>query len=180
MLWHWLEEIVVIGCEDWGWLLHVEGRHRTVKHREVDGHWHRSTTLSFMAGMWSAWVQVRAKSEVVILEHAHMWMMWSGKVYRRLRCRACDPHRGRNWSRLSHGVEIVGVVPVLEGLQRNKLSKLTAEDFWVTAKMMRQDLRCLLILRKITTLVEASRSRRIHEEIGWTIELDDEPARSWR
>ena len=101
-------------------------------------------------------MQVGAEAEMVVLEHAHMWVMRSCKMHRWLRCRTRDPHRWRYRSRRSHRVEIEGAVAVLERLQRHKLSKLSAEDFWVTSEMVSQNLRCLLIFCKITALVESS------------------------
>lgn len=71
-------------------------------------------------------------------------------------------------------------MPVLERIQRHQLGKLPAEDFGMTSEMVNENLRCLLILCKITTLIEAARARRIHKEVRRSAELNDKAARPRR
>lgn len=114
MLWHRLEKILLVRWEDRGRLLYMEGRHWAMQHREIDSDWHRSTALSLMSSMLPTRMQMWAETEMVILEHAHVWMMRSGKMHGGLRCRASDAHCWRYRGRCRHGIEIVGAMTVLE------------------------------------------------------------------
>ena len=78
-------------------------------------------------------------------------------------------------------MRIEGAQPVLEGFQRHKFRKLTAQNFGVPSEMMGQDLRRLLLLREVSALVEATRARRVHEEVRRSVQFDDKTARpGWR
>ena len=70
------------------------------------------------------------------------------------------------------------MVPLLERLQGDQFRELTAQDFCVATKVMTQDLRSLLVLGKIATLIETARARRIHEEVRWSGELHNQAASS--
>ena len=78
-------------------------------------------------------------------------------------------------------MEVKGAVSVLERLQGDKFCQLAAQHFRVTTEVVSKDLRCLLILCKVTTLVKAARARRVHEEVGRSAQLNDEASLSrWR
>ena len=69
------------------------------------------------------------------------------------------------------------VVSALEDIEDSQLRKLATENSWVASKVMNHDLRGLLIFSEISTLIEATRSRRVHEKVWRTIKFYDES--SW-
>jgi hypothetical protein len=68
----------------------------------------------------------------------------------------------------------------LERFEGDKLCELAAQDLRVATEVMHQAVRCLLILSKVSALVKATRSRRVHEEIWWARKLDNKTTRSQR
>ena len=67
---------------------------------------------------------------------------------------------------------------VLERFQRDEFGQLAAKDFGMSSQVMDQHLRCLLVLGEISTLIEAARHRRVHEEVRRSVELDHQASRS--
>ena len=86
----------------------------------------------------------------------------------------------RHWCRNSERIRVCvdDVVTVLERFEGHELSKLAAQYFRMTAEVVDEDLRRLLIFSEVTALVEATGARRIHEEIWWPREFDYETART--
>lgn len=77
-------------------------------------------------------------------------------------------------------VVIIAVVchAVLERFQRDELRKLNTKDLGMTSQVMNHDPACLLLLCKITALVEPSRVGRIHVKHGWSDQLNNQAPRS--
>lgn len=74
-----------------------------------------------------------------------------------------------------HGLVRVGLVTVHEGLQRHKLGELATENLGVSTEVVNHALRSLLVLSEVATLEEAiGRGRRVHEEVWWPVQLDDD------
>lgn len=71
---------------------------------------------------------------------------------------------------------VVWVVTVHERVQVGKFGQLTAQNLRVPSKSVYHHPRSLLIFREISNLEEPTRSRRIHEEIWRTVQLDNEAA----
>lgn len=69
---------------------------------------------------------------------------------------------------------------VLERLEGDELGQLAAQDLGMTTEVMDKNLRSLLILGEIATLVETARARRIHEEVRRPCKLDNEATRALR
>ena len=67
-------------------------------------------------------------------------------------------------------------VTVLVGLERDEFGQLAAQHFRWATEVMHHDLGCLLLFGEVTTLVEPVGPLGIHEEIGWSRELDDQAA----
>ena len=86
-----------------------------------------------------------------------------------------------DWRHGSRSGDSTGVDPrivsALEDIEDGQFRKLAAENSWVASKVMNHDLRGLLIFSEISTLIEATRSRRIHEKVWRMIEFNDES--SW-
>lgn len=125
--------------------LDKERRHGIAEEREVDCDGNRATSLAFV----SACCLKTSRSKRRIVEaraqvgmHQVVW----------LRCGAMV--NGRNGGRCCHGVGVVRVVSVLEGLQRHKLGELSAQHLGVATEVMHQDLRSLLLLCEIAALEE--------------------------
>lgn len=64
------------------------------------------------------------------------------------------------------------VVSSLKRFQRDKFGQLTTQSVWVATEVMDQDLGRLLVLGEVPTLVKASSTRRVHEEIGWSVQFN--------
>ena len=159
----------------------MEGRHGSTKRGQVDGGRYGARTLSFVSCARAAWVKVLElgiNPEMSFLEHADMRLGWSCKLEGWLRGRTNDPHVRGNRSRGRHGVDVEGVQTVLEGFRCHELAELTAQDLRVSTKMMHEHLRCLLILREVSALIETTGSGRIHEELRRSVEFDDQTTRS--
>lgn len=63
---------------------------------------------------------------------------------------------------------------VHECLERDKLGQLSTQNFGVSTKVMNHALRSLLVFGKVTTLEETiCRGRRVHEEVGWSVQFND-------
>lgn len=74
-----------------------------------------------------------------------------------------------------HGLVRVGLVTVHERLQGHKLGELATENLGVSTEVMNHALRGLLVLSEVATLEEAiGRGRRVHEEVWWPVQLDDD------
>ena len=85
---------------------------------------------------------------------------------------------GRDWCRNSKCSWVEDVVSALERLQSDQLCELAAEDLWMTAEVVNEAVGCLLVLGEVTALVEATRSRRVHEEVWRARQLNDKSTRS--
>lgn len=88
-----------------------------------------------------------------------------------LRCRTLD--EGRRHGRSGHGKVIVGHA-VLEGFQGDQFGELDAEHLGMTTQMVDQDLRGLLLLGEITTLVETPGVGGVHVEERRAVQFHDE------
>lgn len=72
-----------------------------------------------------------------------------------------------------------GVVAVHEGFERNELSKLAAEDLWVTTKVVDHALGRLGIFCKVAHLVKAvCAGRRVHEKVWGPVQFNDNTSKS--
>lgn len=67
----------------------------------------------------------------------------------------------------------------LKRLQRDEFGELATQSIWVATQMMCVDLRRLLVLGKVPTLVETSCTGRVHEKIRGPIQLHEKTPRSW-
>lgn len=150
-------------------VLNEEGWHRVVEHGEVDRHRYRSTSLSLMPRATVTWsIDVDTPA---FLEHAYMSLciiIW-------LRSRA-ETNRGYRRGD-GHLLLLERVVAGFKRFERNQAGQLATENLGVPSKMMDHYLRSLLIFCEVTALEETTRSGGVHEEIGWSIELDDQPTR---
>ena len=49
----------------------------------------------------------------------------------------------------------------------------------MSSQVVCQDLRSLLVFCKVPTLVKATGSGRVHEEVRWSVQFNDQPTRPW-
>ena len=144
------------GCRG---MLNVKGRRGLREEGEVGDGWDRAASGPLVTS-WG----LKGHAIDRVLES-----IGSGRRHRiRLRSRPmADGGDGRG-----HGNRAgVQQVPVLERLEKGQLGELAAEYARIAAEMVEEDLRRLPILREVTALVETAGSRRVHEEIGWAVEL---------
>ncbi len=76
----------------------------------------------------------------------------------------------------------MGVEKTVSGLkrfQRDEFGELATQSIGVATQMMCVDLRRLLVLGKVPTLVEASCTGRVHEKIRRPVQLHEKTPRSW-
>ena len=76
--------------------------------------------------------------------------------------------------------EIEMGVTIPKRLEGDQFRQLHRENLWMASEMMNQALRGLLILSKVSTLVESTRVRGIHEEIWRPVQLNDKSSGLWR
>jgi hypothetical protein len=77
-------------------------------------------------------------------------------------------------------VRVEGTEAILERLERHELRKLPTENLGVSAKVMGQDVRGLLVLREVSALEESARAGGVHEEVRRSVQLNDETTRARR
>ena len=148
-----------------GGMLHVEGRHRLREEREIRDSRHRSASGALMTSR----TRVQAHAKAAVLEHIHM------RVRESVWLRSGPVADGRNGSRSGNGRGVEErIMPVLERLEQSQLGQLPAQDSWIATEVVDENLGSLLVLGEVAALVEASRSGIVHEEVGGTVELDDE------
>lgn len=143
------------------------------KHGKVDGNGHGAAALAFVTAGRS---QADANTKGWLVEHAHGVGMSDMLVRLRLRTMHDGGDGGGNGER----VRIEHLMAVLERVQSDELGELTAQDFGMTAEVMNENLRSLLVFGKVAALVETSGAGRVHEEVGRPRQLDDETARPLR
>lgn len=108
MLWHWSKYVVVLH-----WLLrrraiwlYQERRHRMSQNGEVHGHWHRSTSLTFVA----TWTRRTHEASISIRWEELHWVVRMNNVVR-LALRTMT--NGRYGSGESEGIRIEVSMSVL-------------------------------------------------------------------
>lgn len=50
----------------------------------------------------------------------------------------------------------------------------------MSTKVVCHDLGRLLVFGEVATLVETSGTRRVHEEVGWSVQFHEQPSGPWR
>ena len=84
---------------------------------------------------------------------------------------------GRDGCRDGQSAGIHGEMSILVRIQGHQLRELAVQNLGMATQVVYHDLRRLLIFREITTLMESSRPRRVHEKVGRASELHNETAR---
>lgn len=155
-------------------LLDVEGRHRRLEKGEVHRHGNGATSLSLVAG--SAHTRLHVVNAPRFLEHADVRL---GEVgLRRRTGRRRYGSRNRQCVRVKHGWRGLVKVAVHEGLEGNKLGKLTAENLGASTKAVDEASRSLEVFGEIVHLVETlSVGARVHEEVRRAVKLDHNTTR---